>query len=61
MYNAENSKPRKGFGQTNTHKCPHCNKEYHFPNKLPFMIECSGCKNPVFGDELVQIKKRKNE
>jgi len=57
MYNASNSTPRKGFGQHNTHKCPHCGEEYHYPVKVPFMIECSNCKKAISGDKMIKIEK----
>ena len=60
MYNSENSTPRKGFGQSATHKCPHCNHEMRF-TKSPFMFECSGCRMPVMGSELIKIKKGEDE
>ena len=60
MHNSENSKPRNGFGQSNTHKCPKCGHGMRF-SKLPFMVECSNCREPIFGSELVEIKKEENE
>ena len=60
MYNESNSTPRKGFGQNNTHKCPKCEHEMRF-SKLPFMIECSNCREPIMGDELIEIKKGEDE
>jgi len=60
MYNAQNSTPRKGFGQTATHKCPKCEHKMRF-EKLPFMLECSNCREPIFGSELIEIKKEENE
>jgi len=55
MYNADNSKPRKGFGLKPTHKCPKCGNETH-QDKLPFLIVCSRCKEVVKGEELISIK-----
>ncbi|MCK5787452.1 MAG: hypothetical protein KAH32_00430 [Chlamydiia bacterium] len=60
MHNSGNSSPRKGFGQSNTHKCPNCKNEMRF-TKLPFMFECSGCRMPIMGSELIEIKKEENE
>lgn len=40
MYNAENSTPRKGFGQHPTHSCVHCNKQYTQPKGRNIMMVC---------------------
>ena len=56
MYKSDNSSPRKGFGQNNTHKCPKCGHEMRF-DKSPFMVECSGCKATIMGSELILIER----
>ena len=60
MYNAENSKPRKGFGVRKTHKCAKCGHEMTLA-KLPFMMECSGCHEPLRQHEILEIKRKDNE
>lgn len=54
MYNSGNSGPRKGFGQSNTHKCAKCGHEMRF-DKMPFMVECSRCGEVLFEKDLIVI------
>lgn len=56
MYNGENSTPRKGFGQSNTHECPYCEHKMKI-SKIPFMIVCSNCGEVYNGELLKEIIK----
>jgi len=55
-YNAQNSKPRKGFGLTDNWGCPHCDNTFRFPKK-PYSMICSKCGEYNKAEDLVYLQK----